>query len=88
MAAVKEGEHIGRAVVVNVLDGSFLLVRDGVEALDEIDTVVEIAIGLSNGECAAGIVLMHVRSAIEVGIDGDFGEASLTIVCAPHIWPL
>jgi hypothetical protein len=87
LAALKEDEQVGGAVVINVLDNSRLLVRRRVELLDEIDTVVKVAIRLSAYEYPALVVLANVRSAIEVGIDGHFGELAVTIVQAPDVGP-
>jgi hypothetical protein len=73
LAALKEDEQVGRAVVVNILNSALLLVRRVVELLHEIDAVVEVAIGLAAYEDTVFVVLVDIRSAIEVSIDGDFG---------------
>lgn len=85
--ALKEDEQVGPAVVVNVLDGTHAFVRRRVEFLDKIDLVVEVAIRLSAYEYTAFVVLVNIRSAIEVGIDGHFGELALMIVHAPDVGP-
>jgi hypothetical protein len=87
VAPLKEDEQVGGAVIVKVLDNSRLLVRRIVELLDEIDTVVKVAIRFSAYEYTAFVVLANVRSAIEVGIDGHFGELAVTIVQAPDVGP-
>jgi hypothetical protein len=70
---LKENEYVGRAVVVNILDSALLLVRGVVELLYEIDAIVEVAIGLPAYEDTVSVVLVNIRSAIEIGIDSDFG---------------
>ena len=87
LTALKEDEQVGRSVVVNVLDGTHASVRRGVEFLDKIDLVVEVAIRLSAYEYTTFVVLVNICSAIEVGIDGDIGELALTIVHAPDVGP-
>jgi len=84
---LKEHKQVGCAVVVDVLDHSHLLVRRVVELLDEIYTVVEVAIRLSSCEGTIFVVLVNIRSAVEVGIDRHFGEPTLTIVRAPEVGP-
>ena len=74
LAALKEHEQVGRAVEVDVYDGTCMFARRGVEFLDEIDTVVEVAIRLAADECATFVVLVNIRSAVEVRIDGHFGD--------------
>ncbi len=84
---LKQDEHIGRAVVVDVLDRSHLVVRRVVELLDEIDAVVEIAIRLPPDQRTAFVVLVNIRATVEVAVDGDFREPPLTIVGQPEIRP-
>jgi len=87
LTALKEDEQVGRAVVINVLDRTHAFVRRGVEFLDKIDLVVEVAIRLSVYEYTTFVVLVNIRSVIEVGIDGDLAELALTIVHAPDVGP-
>jgi hypothetical protein len=87
LAALEEHEQVGRPVEVDVYDGPCMFARGGVEFLDEIDTVVEVAIGLAAYERTMFVVLLNIRSAIEVGIDGHLRELALTIVHAPDVGP-
>jgi len=84
-AALEQDEQVGRAVEVDVLDGTHVLVRRGLELLDEIDTVVEVAIRLAPYEFATFVILEHVGAAVEVGVDGDLNELALAIVRTPDI---
>jgi hypothetical protein len=87
LTALEEDEQVGRAVVVNVLDRTHTLVRRGVEFLDKVDLVVEVAIRLSAYEYITFVVLVNIRSAIEVGIEGHFAKLALRIVRAPDVGP-
>ena len=80
LAALKEHEQVGHAVEVDVRHGTHRLARGGVEFLDQIDSIVEIPVGLAPDEGTAFVVLMNIRSAVEVGIDSHAGELALTIV--------
>ena len=85
LAALEEHEQVGRPVEVDVYDGPCMFARRGVEFLDEIDSIVEVAVRLAAYECTTFVVLVNIRSAIEVGIDDHFGDLALTIVHAPDI---
>jgi hypothetical protein len=87
LAALKEHEQVGRPVEVDVFDSTYGFARSGVEFLDQIDTIVEIAVGLAPHQGTTFVVLLHIRSAIEVGIDSHPGELALTIVDAPDVGP-
>ena len=71
LAASKEDEQIGRAVEVDVYEGPCMFARRGIELLDEIDPVVEVAIGLAPYEGAMFEILVDIGPAVEVGIDDD-----------------
>ena len=71
LAASKEDEQIGRSVEVDVYEGPCMFARRGIELLDEIDPVVEVAIRLAPHEGATFEILVDVGSAVEVAIDDD-----------------
>src|SRR4029077_20345861 len=87
LAALEEHEQVGRPVEVDVDDGPLMFARRRIEFLDEIDAVIEVAVRFAAYECTTFVVLLNIRSAIEVGIDGHLGELSLTVVLAPDIGP-
>ena len=87
LAALEEHEHVGRPVEVDVDEGAFMFTRRRIEFLDEIDAVIEVAVGFAAYECTTFVVLVNIRSAIEVGIDSHSGELALRIVDAPDVGP-
>jgi len=87
LAALEEHEQVGRPVEVDVYDGACMFTRRRIEFLDEIDAVIEVAVRLAAYECTTFVVLVNIRSAIEVAIDGHLSELALTIVHAPDVRP-
>ena len=87
LTLLEEHEQVGRAVEVDIHDGTRMLARRRVEFLDEIDTVVKVAIRLASYDLATFVVLVHIRSAVEVRIESHFGELAQMIVDVPHIGP-
>jgi len=84
-AILKEYEEVGGPVEVDVHDRAHRIARGLVEFLDQIDALVEVAVGLAAYEGTAVVVLLNIRSTIEVRIDVDLREPPLTIVQAPDI---
>jgi len=84
-AALKEDKQVGDAVEVDVYDGALFFVRRGVEFLDQIDTVVEVAIRLAADEGVTIVVLVNIRAAVEVRVDRPFGQLALPILLAPDV---
>src|SRR5712692_4912819 len=87
LASLKEHKQVGRAVEVDVYDGTRVFARRGIEFLDEVDAVVEVAIQLASYEGATFVVLVNIRSAVEVRIDRHFGEPAEAIVDVPDVGP-
>ena len=56
-----------------------------IKLLDEIDLVIEIAIRLATYEDAPFVVLLNIRSPIEIGIYGDQGQLAIMVVQTPDI---
>ena len=74
LTALKQDQQVGGTVVVDVLDGTQRLTRGRVEFLDQVDPIVEVAIRLATHEGAAHVILVNIRSAVEIGIDGHLGS--------------
>src|SRR5580704_11989329 len=85
LTALKEDQEVGGAIVVDVLNGTHPFARGGIEFLDQIDLVVEVAVRLATHEKATFVVLVNIRSAVEIGIDGYLRELAVTIVGAPDV---
>jgi len=84
-AVLKEHQQVGTAVGIDVYDGSYIFVGSGIEFLDQIDAVVEIAVRVAAHECAVLVMLVHIGPAVEIRINRDVGELALAIVGAPDI---
>jgi hypothetical protein len=87
LTTLKEDQQVGGSIVVDVLDGTHPFARRGIEFLDEIDTVVEVAVRLATHEGATFVILVNIGSAVEIGIEGHLGELAVTIVGAPDVGP-
>ena len=83
---MKEYQQVGRTVGVDVDHGSYMFVRCGIEFLDKIDAIVEIAVRVAAHERAVFVVLVHIRPAVEIGVNRDVGELALAIVGTPDVW--
>jgi hypothetical protein len=86
-ALAKEDKQIGGAVEVDVDNGTNRFVRRGIKVLDEIDSVIEVAVRLAAHERALFVILLDIGSAVEVRVDRDVGELPLAIVGMPDIGP-
>ena len=84
---MKEHEQVGDAICVDVGERTNDLPCRRVKILNEIDLVVEVAIGLATNENAVLVELFDVRSAVEVRVDSNAGDAAVSAICAPHIRP-
>jgi hypothetical protein len=87
LASLKEHKQVGCPVEINVYDGSFVFVRNGIEGLDQIDSVVEVAIRLAAHERSAVVVFVDIGAAIEVRVDRDVCKPALAIVPEPRVGP-
>jgi hypothetical protein len=58
---LKEDQQIGRAVEVDVDDGAHMFARRSVEFLDQIDSIVEVAVRLAAYEATTFVVLVNIR---------------------------
>jgi hypothetical protein len=85
MRSLKKQQLVRRAVVVEVNHRPDVLPGDGVEVLDEIDLIVEVAIGFATDKNAAFVVLANVRHSIEVAVPYNFREAAVFVVYTPNV---
>jgi len=84
---LKEDQQIGNAVRVHIGQRANDLPGRRIEILNEIELIVEIAIGLTTNENAVFVEFFDVRSPVEVRVDGDAGDAPVTAIGAPHVRP-
>ena len=84
---MKQDEQVGSAIVINVDDGSDVFVGRRVEFFDQIDAIVEIPVRFAADERPVLVILLDVGSAVEVGVDANFGGLSLIVVLAPDVRP-
>jgi len=87
LSALEEHEQIGRPVKIDIDDRPPRLLGPRIELLNEIDAIVEVAVGFASDERTSLVVFLDVRAAVEIGIERDTRESAVPVVDAPDVGP-
>jgi len=81
----EEHEFIGLAIEIKIGDRTDLILRERVELLNEVDLIVEIAVGVAAKKDATVVDLLNVGSTVEVRVDGDGRELASPVEVPPDV---
>src|SRR5476649_2034571 len=87
MSVAEEHEQVSRAAEIDIDDGAGLQVAGRVEALDEVDAIVEVPVALPSDQYAVIVVVLLIGSPVEIGVGGHSREFAAGVVAAPEVRP-